>query len=70
MRRTSTNMSMAGLALVASGIDPDPEIALIPLRGEGDAKNVIAPESGPLPTPVSTNLYTREGKTRAKFSAG
>ena len=65
MRRLNTNVSMAGLALIASDIEPDPEIALIPLRGESDAKNVVAPESGPMPGPMSTNLHTRAGEARA-----
>ncbi len=64
-RRLSANASLVSLALIASGIEPDPEIALIPL-----APPPMAPpktESGPMPGPMSTNLHTREGRALAAY---
>jgi hypothetical protein len=65
MKRPNPFVSLPGLALIASSIEPDPEIALIPITNEGKAVSV--PRIGPLPAPMSTNLYTRAGRGRAKI---
>lgn len=75
MKRLHTTMS-AGLALLCSGIKTDPEIALIPVTGEGSSRPpgpfLRVPVAGPLPEPRgpraeprSTNLYTRAGRAVA-----
>lgn len=66
-RRLSANASLVGLALIASGIEPDPEIALIPLAPSPMAPPKTGSGSGPMPGPMSTNLHTREGRALAAY---
>lgn len=71
-RRLSANASLVSLALIASGIEPDPEIALIPIgagpepvRGE---TGQVTMDDARLPAPQSTNRYTRKGQDVFKFA--